>query len=55
VQMQIDSYEPPPDRDTVVHGGLPSTWVMSNRSLLRHSREREAPPRYGISSVTSGA
>jgi hypothetical protein len=50
VQMQIDSYEPPPDRDTVVHGGLPFTWVMSNRSFLRHSREREAPPRYGISS-----
>jgi hypothetical protein len=23
---------------------------MSNRSFLRHSREREAPPRYGISS-----
>jgi hypothetical protein len=26
---------------------------MSNRSFLRHSPEREAPPRYGISSVVT--
>jgi hypothetical protein len=42
-----------PTSDTVAHGGLPSTMGHEQPQFPRHSREREAPPRYGISSVTS--
>lgn len=48
VQVQVDPHEPPPNRDTVAHGGLPFLVVVSNRSFLRHPREREALTRYGI-------